>query len=458
MSTDLPIRRRRTRATRGLAALVVVMGLFLLLALVAAYANRNIIIEQRISAGSVRAELATQAADSAIDWVAAMLNTGRIDNYCQPTDDATMSSFRNRYLLRNTETNGYDYVNRTNSASRFYAGCRMGADAMHCICPSSHGQGLTPGGGDANSAAFRVTYDVPVSSSPPETRPATITVQVRGCANAGTMSDGCLADTGTPVTDAIVDVRAHLGLVKALPAPPAATLTVGRYLSASSATAINLANTDPQTGMGVQAGGAPVWPSGVAPTIQGPAGSSSDNASRILAPSTALATQYSSTPSGSGCENGNCFFRRFFAMDQSLYKRQPAVVRVDCSAGCTLSDLESSGWTGQNAGRPVFVSGDLTIDSSPTGALGSSTLPILLVVSGTLTVTESMDLVGLIYAHDINWSASGGSVRGAVVAAQDLTLAGALTAAYDTDVLKRMRDTYGSFVRIPAGWNRGGTE
>jgi hypothetical protein len=442
---------------RGLAALVVVMGLFLLLALVAAYANRNIIIEQRISAGSVRAERATQAADSAVDWVAAMLNTGRIDDHCQPTADAAMSSFRNRYLLRNTETNGYDYVNRTNSASRFYAGCRMGVDAMHCICPSSHGQGLAPDGGDVNSAAFRVTYDVPVSSNPPETRPATITVQVRGCANAGTMNDGCLADTSSPVTDAIVDVRAHLGLVKALPALPVATLTVGNLLSAGSATAINLANTDPQAGVGVQAGVTPLWPSNTAPTILGPAGSAADNSSRILAPSSAVATQ-SSAPSGSGCENGNCFFRRFFAMDQSLYKRQPAVVRVDCSTGCTLGDLESNGWTGENAGRPVFVTGNLTIDSSPTGTLGSSAVPILLVVSGTLNVSASVDLVGLIYAHDISWSATGGSMRGAIVAAQNLTLSGTLTAAYDAEVLKRMRDTYGSFVRIPAAWNRGGTE
>ncbi|MEY4428152.1 MAG: hypothetical protein RLZZ182_841 [Pseudomonadota bacterium] len=459
-------RKRLNQTTRpacGLAALVVVMGLFLVLALVATYANRNIIIEQRISSGSVRSERAAQAADSAVDWVSAMLNSGAIDTRCQPTTDASLGDFRSRYLLRNSETNGYDYVARsiTSLSNKYYAGCRLvSSGELSCICPNAGNLGLNPLAGDDNSAAFRVNYDAPVAAGSAETRAGTVTIQVRGCANAGTASQGCLANVDHPATDAIVDVRAHLGLVKALPAVPAATITTGRYLDASSATALHIANTDPTTGIGIQTGGAATWPSGTVPTVSGPAGSTSTNDSRVIVPpdTAALTQQYTENPNGSGCQSGNCFFRRFFAMDQSLYKRQPAVVRLSCNGGCNLSDLTTTQWTGQNAGRPIYVDGDLTLDSSPTSIVGTSARPMLLIVSGTLTISASMDLVGLAYAHDIVWSASSGSLRGALVAAQDLTVSGTLSAAYDSAVLRLMKDTYGSFVRIPAGWNRGGTE
>jgi hypothetical protein len=145
-------------------------------------------------------------------------------------------------------------------------------------------------------------------------------------------------------------------------------------------------------------------------------------------------------------------------MDQALYKRQPAVVRLPCDSGCSLSDLATAQWTEQNAGRPIYVDSDLTLDASPTGTVGTSTRPMLLVVSGKLTVAADIDLVGLVYANDIEWTASSGNIRGALVVARNLTISGALTASYDSAVLKLMKDTYGSFVRIPAGWNRGGTE
>jgi hypothetical protein len=436
------------------------MGLLLVLALVAAYANRNIIIEQRISSGSVRAELAAQAADSAVDWAAAMLNGGAIDTRCMPTSDISLGDFRSRYLLRNTETNGYNYATQPLRSTRdaYFAGCRLiPSDEPSCICPNTGHLGLTPAAGNENSAAFRITYDAPQSSSA-ETRPGTVTLVVRGCANAGTITNGCLSTEHHPVTDAIVDVRAHLGLTKALPAPPFATVTVGQDITADSSASLHLINSDPTTALVIQAGGTLRNASGSMLSVAGPGGSMNSTENLVTQNSTALARQFSYNPSGSDCENNNCFFRRFFAMDQALYKRQPAIVRLSCSGGCGLSDLTAAHWTGQNAGRPIYIDGDLTLNGSPTGAVGTTTKPMLLVVSGTLTISDAMDLVGLVYAHNVNWSASTGSIRGAVVAARNLTVSGGMTASYDPAILKLMRDTYGSFVRIPAAWTRGGTD
>ena len=63
---------------RGMAALTVVMILFFVMALVAAYTNRNLLFEQRISANSYRSNRALEAADAGVEWTVAMLNAGRI--------------------------------------------------------------------------------------------------------------------------------------------------------------------------------------------------------------------------------------------------------------------------------------------------------------------------------------------------------------------------------------------
>jgi len=78
------------------------------MALVAAYTNRNMIFEQRISANSYRAERALDAADAAVDWTLAMLNGGRIDTSCQASIDPAKTDFRRRYLTAALDANGID--------------------------------------------------------------------------------------------------------------------------------------------------------------------------------------------------------------------------------------------------------------------------------------------------------------------------------------------------------------
>ena len=81
MKPRLPTQREQQR---GAATLVVVMVLFLVMALLAAYANRSLVFEQRIANGYYRASLAQEMAEGGLDWTVAMLNGTAIDGNCEP--------------------------------------------------------------------------------------------------------------------------------------------------------------------------------------------------------------------------------------------------------------------------------------------------------------------------------------------------------------------------------------
>ena len=88
---------RRAPARRGVATLVVVMVLFFILALTAAYTNRNLIFEQKTSSNQYRSTQAFEAAEAGLEWALAQLNGGLVNSSCQP-DNTNGRSFRDRYL------------------------------------------------------------------------------------------------------------------------------------------------------------------------------------------------------------------------------------------------------------------------------------------------------------------------------------------------------------------------
>ena len=63
------------------------MMLFFVISLVAAYASRNLIFEQKTSANQYRATQAFEAAEAGLEWAAAMLNGGRVDATCAASVD-----------------------------------------------------------------------------------------------------------------------------------------------------------------------------------------------------------------------------------------------------------------------------------------------------------------------------------------------------------------------------------
>jgi hypothetical protein len=62
-------------------------------------------------------------------------------------------------------------------------------------------------------------------------------------------------------------------------------------------------------------------------------------------------------------------------------------------------------------------------------------------------------VVGFVHANQITWTAPAATVDGAVVSATSFGATGVATVRYDKDTLDTIRLRYGSFVRVPGGWN-----
>jgi hypothetical protein len=152
--------------------------------------------------------------------------------------------------------------------------------------------------------------------------------------------------------------------------------------------------------------------------------------------------------------DGDRFFRATFGMEASTYRQQPAVVRINCTAGaCTTTDVETL--LARYPGLTLWFDGDLALDTSPAGgSLGDTDNPVMLVVTGQLRVAADATINGFVYARDVRWTAPDAVLRGALVALQDFQATAPATLVYDADMLKTIQLFYGSFVRVPGGWNR----
>lgn len=448
-------RHRGGALPQGMAALTVVMVLFFIMALVAAYTNRNLVFEQRTAANSYKSERALLAADAAVDWALTQLNSGRVDTRCEPSSDTSNLDYRRRYLTLST-SGGYSVVKAAASSDPLYTGCLIDGSSLSCTCTSAASP--TPSlswSSNTTASAFRVSFEQPGLAE----RPGAITVEVRGCATPGTSALPCVNNLrDQPAADALSNVRVSLGLVRALPNPPAAALTVAGDASAASGAELRISNPDPGTGMSLHAGGTITGTQ----VLSGPAGSPGNGSvSGDASLSTPLPAQTTL----------NLLRRQFLAtygMLREEFMRQPALVRVNCSAGCDTARLVQV--INAYPRRTLWISGNLTLNSLPTGggALGSDTEPVMIIVAkadpddasstdGVLTVQAGVTINGFVHAEGgINWSAgaAGAQVNGALVSGAGVTANGHLSVGYRRDLLDLIKLGYGSFVRVPGSWNR----
>ncbi len=440
-------RRGPRQRSRGVAALTVVMILFFVMALVAAYTNRNLMFEQRISANSYRANRALEAADAGVEWTVAMLNAGRVNANCEATVDNAFGDFRSRYLVRtDTAVNVVSGENQANGeggfslqwagvlANRIYPACVIRDGALSCICPLP-GAALPAIGAPADGigSAFRIALILPGNAI----RAGAMQFTARGCSNPGSGDRSCFAQRDDmPEVDGVSAALATVGLLRALPVAPIAPLTAGGAVSDSGgAGKLVVSNFDTQTdGLTVRAGDA----INVAVTSEFSELASGVDTKRAAVPELAAAA--------AAANDG--WFRGLFGMDPASYRQQPAVVRVPCAAGCTLADLNDvlAGYPR----NPIWVDGNLNIDTAAN--LGSVANPLMLIVSGTLTVSANASIVGFVHANQVSWT-SLASLQGALVTKTTFTATGEARLSYSKPVLDTVRLEYGSFVRVPGGWN-----
>ena len=443
---------RRTQAPargqRGLATLVIVAILFFVLSMVAAYTNRNLIFEQRTATNQLRSTQALEAAEAGVEWALAMLNAGRVDaGACAPTADLASDTFRQRYLTADTGTGLVTVrpVMGSGALARAWPTCVQNGTDWTCVCPATTSATPAAPTGDGVAPAFRMRF-VQVAGT---ARSGTVWLQVNGCTR---MESTCL---DFPAVGGVASVSAGEGRVRievlvalkpVLSSLPLAAVTVrGDLLVNGNLTAAN--PTRSGSGIAVLAGGSIGDDANL--SLSGPAGTPLDIATLRLASDSALATL--TMPAPSPVTSGDRFFSAVHGAWPLDHRDQPATLRIDCSAVCDADRLRTL--AARNPGRVLWADGDVSL--SGTASLGTATAPVALVVTGDLSI-DDITVFGYVHGSANTWTltGNGGTVRGALLASNDLTIpvGAAVSVLRDAEVLDVLRTQHGSFVRVPGGW------
>ena len=443
--------RPSCNAQRGAAALVVVMVLFFIISLVAAYASRNLIFEQRTSANNYRATQAFDAAEAGLEWAVAMLNGGRIDNACASSADLARNSFRDRYLRVVDDAGQLDVRRWMNGGveAPLLPSCVRDGGNWSCSCPATGDPVLVAPAATAGTPAFRVEFNAVAG------QPHVVRVFVRGCSNWGTP---CI-DGATNRAEANAEVNALVGLGPALTQTPVAAVTVRGPLDAPVAEFVN----PDRTGLAVNAGGsAPVS------SVVGPPGMPASQAMSALVVDND--PSLSNIPLAGTLTEREMMFLAGFGMPPAAFRVQAAVRRIVCGDDCAAALQDAAE---RFPGRVLWIEGDLRLAGDTVLSLGSATEPVLVVVDGNVDWAAGANVVlrGVLWVRGASWSSAGAAatVIGALVAEGDaaigppdegrFTIAGNPRFVFDAatiDHLKKVQARsvfdFASFTRLPGSW------
>lgn len=421
------------RGQRGAATLVVVMVLFFVLAIVAAYTSRDLLFEQRIAINQQRAAQAAEAAEAGLQWALGLLNAGRVDEHCQPATDPAAPSFRQRHLQVGSPADDSPAAALSprpgSDGQALQPGCVFSGGAWACACPARGAAALAAADDGQLHPAFRVRF-VPAEGH-------LVRLEALGCSHA---RSGCLAFAGGD--DADHEGRAGasvlLALKGALASEPVAALTARGTIALDGAT-LQVHNAQPASGLTLQAGAA-VSHSGV--DLHGPPGSPPQASVRAHDGS----LQFGAFPAA---ERADAMFVATFGMARHTYRDQPAAVRLDCSTPCTAAALQAA--VAANPQRILWVDGAVTIDQPLT--LGSAEEPLALVATGSVAFNAAATVHGLVYSQATHWAFAGsGTLVGAAVAEGDVGGTPGGTLVHDAALLRRLRHSVGSLVAVPGSW------
>jgi PilX N-terminal len=410
---------------RGAAALIVTMVMFLAMALVALFVNRNLVFEQRSAANQVRSTQAFEAAEAGLEWALGQLNdTQRIGPDCRPSADPAATSFRSRHLAFNRASASFTPVtwNQSGTPTALQPSCVRAAGAWSCSCPSQGLPTLVPAAGNTPAVAFTLQFAAGA-------KPGTVRVIAIGCSNlAGVCQPG-----STTRADATAKIELAFGLLAGLRTPPAAALTTRGAFDADAA-ALGLRNPDPATGIALHAGGAIAASHAL---LTAPAGA--PLAGTMVGNDAALASL-----------STDRFFASYFGLDKAAWKNQPAVARITCSGDCGSALAAAIDHAADTA--LIWVDGDLDLAGPIT--LGSLQHPVVIVASGAARLRGAIALHGVIYAAALQWDGTSGGafVRGAALSETGYQGSGTPEFFYDTDVLNTLKGNSGSFARVSGSW------
>jgi len=427
--TSSTITSRKANRQRGVAALAVTLVLFFAMCLMAAYAHRGLLFEQRASANQYRAAQAFEAAEAGIEWAIAQLNQPRrLDGQCLASANASDTSFRERFVRTDADTGRLEPITWTSGTApiALQPACVRGVAGWACSCPSNGLPSLDavhPGDGMPHPA-FAVQFSA-------EAQPGLIRITSTGCSSA----DGPCRPGSAGRPDASAQLQVVLGLLPGLRAVPTAALTVRDSVDVGAA-ALGVHNPDVASeGITVRAGGHLIG-----------------SALRLsTAPGAAAGASMSTQDAALSSIDSERLFATHFGIDKAGWNTHAAVLSIDCRSECAAR--VTAAIDGAAANRMVSIIGDARLSGPVT--LGSAAQPVLLVVDGTLTLSGDVKLHGLAYASDIRWddgSSPQAQVRGALISASAYRGNGSPDLHYDATVLRALRLHSGSFTRVPGSW------
>ncbi|MBW8843825.1 MAG: hypothetical protein JF607_02455 [Burkholderiales bacterium] len=418
---------------RGAATLVVVMVLFLVMALLAAYANRSMLFEQRMAASYSRASLAQEAAEGGVEWSLAQLNGTAIDAACKPIATGGQR-FADRYLQINASDRSI--TPKSADVNGIIDCAHDSANAgWACRCPTAD---------TAHSRSTAITdaqpspsFNIKMSAG---SRGGTLMLKVLGCTDS--VPDNC---AGTNATLAIsqsmfakTDVSALIGLVAAVRSPPAAPLVVRGDINSTGA-GLGLHNTDPRSaGMLAMLGGS--WTPGMGRV-------DARLESNPGTPSSQVLMQTDATLAAATAQD---VFKMFMGISVGSYPQHPSLRKVTCAADCSVA-LEDAYKAGK---RILWVEGPMAINSSK--VLGSVDDPMLVIATGAVALAGSFQLNGMLVSlGDLGWVNAAGTaprINGIVLVGGSMQTTGAVDIVYQQSVADQLRNRMGSYVRVPGGW------
>lgn len=420
------------RGQRGAATLIVVMVLFLVMALLAAYANRSLVFEQRIAGGYYRASLAQEVAEGGIDWTVSMLNGTAIDGSCLP-----VANGGTRFIDKYMSVSPADRANKRliTIPDGIAADCVRTGNSLDCRCPDPDTRTAQPttvvNGSLAPSFGVQVGTDVDV-------RYGNFLVLSQGCTDSSIDSCRGLAVDRSKTATAASEQSAGVAFIAAVPSSPSSPVTVKGTLSASGTGGLGLHNTDPATsGSLVLSGGAAPSPALV------------DSRMDTL-PGTPPGQAQAFDNAQLAAMSDDLFFQSYMGMAPGRYVNHPALRKITCQAGGDCGPTLLAAYTAGK--RMLFVDGALNISSNV--VIGTAAAPVLIIANGTVTLTGPMQLSGMLVGRSLIWTNTGGltsQINGMVLVSGNMTTTGNMDVIYRQDIANEFRNRLGSYARVSGG-------
>jgi PilX N-terminal len=434
---------------RGAAALVVALVLLFGMTIVAFFANRTMIFEQRTSANQYRYTKAFELADAGIEWATARLNdplTLTAANSCAPSSGAGLASFRERYILPSAADAAHSTAWFNPLTAVAFPGCEIdpASGQLACNCPTTGAVAFAT----TTQPRFRVQFK-PTVSSPADG--LAVEIVSRGC----TAGDPCDPNQSVSSgTDGTAIARVLVKLRPTLPSVPnAALISASITLTSGTLRVVPDAASD---GIAVQTGGAaPTSSNFDVRTVPGAPQAVLDN-------DTALSTLINADA------NGELFFASYFGAGFSDFQGNLATKAITAGASFNAASAPNTCSSDTDCGTAVsywadrgftqfWVAPNVTFNSTnmpiTTGTLGSAARPLILATAGQLAMTGGITAYGVYYGGTV---AAGGNFTlvGSVISrgAFAKTGGGTTSTLVFKSVFGSKEKPAGLLVPVPGSW------